>query len=490
MGFGAFEDLTIGVSNTAIGSSALNFLDTGSCNVAIGYSTLALGVGIGNGNIALGCFAGNHAGDSNEFFIDNRDRGSYADEKTKGLIYGVFGTTPENQILSINANLSAYKYCNGTICKYLTDWITTGGNTSFNQTLTDSLYVKNNTNQPYVINGSKITDVCHNSSECPIISTTYYPNTSAVTGGTGVGLLNDTFYYDGISYNITEGNGANPLTIYINYTNVTTFSQWILREYYIGSSSHNIQFQIYDYPSSSWESYYGITGQTGFTWITVPIFDSTDHIGTGVNNGKVQTRLIHIENGITSHKLIIDVDWLVSGNNIGASTNLDGYAKYQFGYNNFNGNGDFNTSGNLFSNKLNLTGKVEKYNNTKTYGMGLIPNAYRNTSLNIPNNGGNFIGTIDTGLNQKGTYFLMYDVIVSSADTEGSMGAFDFAWGGNGVRSGSTDCIYVDDLNFANDEVYLIADGSGSLTWKLEPCEGSGVGDALIDVNVDILRLS
>ena len=179
-------------------------------------------------------------------------------------------------------------------------------------------------------------------------STTYYVNVTSITGGTiDTADINLTYWYDLNTYNISEGGGINPLTLYMNYTNVTTFSQWILREYYLGSSSHHLKFQIWDYASSTWEDYFEIVGQTGQTWIVVPVFDTTDHVGTGANLGVVQTRIYHPENGISSHRLYIDVAWLLSGNNIGASTNLDGYAKYNFGFNNFAGNGTFITSANL-----------------------------------------------------------------------------------------------------------------------------------------------
>lgn len=187
-------------------------------------------------------------------------------------------------------------------------------------------------------------------------STTYYTNSTSVTGGsyTDTNVLNRTFWYDGNALNFTEGNGANPLDIYINYTGVTSFSQWILREYYLGSSSHHIQFQIWDYPTLAWENYFEIVGQTGQTWIVIPVFDSTDHTSGGI----VQTRLHHPENGVSSHRMYIDVTWLISGNNIGASTNLDGYAKYDFGNHPFNGTGPITTTDTGTFKSLNVTGNT------------------------------------------------------------------------------------------------------------------------------------
>ena len=220
-------------------------------------------------------------------------------------------------------------------------------------------------------------------------SITYYVNATSVTGGTITSTqINDTYWYDGITYNVSEGGGVAPLTLYLNYTNVTTFSQWILREYYLGSASHNLQFEIYDYTSATWQSYFSVVGQTGQTWITIPIFDASEHISGGI----VQTRIRHIETGITSHRLYIEVAWLVNGGNIGASTNLDGYAKYLFGFNNFAGNGTFTTSQNVTAkyffgngsqltnlNALNLSGtnanqnmNISPYNLTASNFFGFL----------------------------------------------------------------------------------------------------------------------
>lgn len=182
-------------------------------------------------------------------------------------------------------------------------------------------------------------------------STTYYINSTNVTGGTITSIYqNDSYWYDNIMYNVSEGTGANPLTFYMNYTGVTTFSQWVLREQYNGSSSHSIVFELYDYVSASWQSYFSIVGQSGQTIVTIPVYDPTDHIQGGI----VQTRLRHVDTGISSHRLYMDFAWLVSGNNVGGSTNLDGYARYSFGSNNFNGTGNFTTTSNVTASNFTL----------------------------------------------------------------------------------------------------------------------------------------
>jgi hypothetical protein len=152
-----------------------------------------------------------------------------------------------------------------------------------------------------------------------------------------------------------------------------------MREYYLGSSSHTMKVQIYDFVSSTWEDYFSFVGQSGMTILTVPIFDPTDHI----NGGNVSVRLNHVQNGITSHRLYIDYIWLINGNNIGSSTNLDGYAKYNFGSNNFTGTGNFTTTNTGFFGWIgSLINRVTKLwvqdidvNNTIQMNRGNITNS-------------------------------------------------------------------------------------------------------------------
>ncbi len=86
-GFQSLYNNTAGGSNTAIGSAALAINSTGSRNVALGYS------------------AGFYETGSDSFYIDNRDRGSTANDKAGALLYGTFNATPDNQVLTVNANL-------------------------------------------------------------------------------------------------------------------------------------------------------------------------------------------------------------------------------------------------------------------------------------------------------------------------------------------------------------------------------------------------
>ena len=141
----------------------------------------------------------------------------------------------------------------------------------------------------YVVDGTYI----NGSLKCiSVLSTTYYPNVSSVSGGSYTDLNNitDAWYYDTRSHNFTEGTGANPLDVYFNFTNIDTFSQLVVREYYLGSASHYIQVQIYDWDSNTWEDYFEFVGQSGYTIIAVPVYDSTEHI----KNTNVTIRFHHV----------------------------------------------------------------------------------------------------------------------------------------------------------------------------------------------------
>jgi hypothetical protein len=212
-------------------------------------------------------------------------------------------------------------------------------------------------------------------------NTVYYPSKIATTGGTNTTANRTTMWYDDArSYNITETTGGSPLTVLINYTGVTTFNVWDIKEYYIGSSSHNIQFAIWDYDSSSWEQYWNIVGQNGYNVITLRIADPASHISGGI----VQIRLFHVETGISSHRLRIDYSQLLQGNNVGASTSLEGYAKYAFNYNNFYGNGNINTTGFFVGSgaKLKAVNYTDVYNAKNTsYYLASNPKGYINVSV-------------------------------------------------------------------------------------------------------------
>ena len=65
----------------------------------------------GSNNLALGYYAGLYNTTvSNQLFINTLDRGSYANDVSNSLIYGIFNATPANQTLSLNAGIINMPY--------------------------------------------------------------------------------------------------------------------------------------------------------------------------------------------------------------------------------------------------------------------------------------------------------------------------------------------------------------------------------------------
>lgn len=92
--------------NIGIGGSSQKSLLTGDGNVSIGAYTLYDNVS-GSGNITIGNYAGSYATGSNEFYVDNQDRGSNAGDKASALLYGTMAATPAGQQLTVNGALTA-----------------------------------------------------------------------------------------------------------------------------------------------------------------------------------------------------------------------------------------------------------------------------------------------------------------------------------------------------------------------------------------------
>lgn len=92
--------------NTAMGSSALITNTSGATNTALGQSSLRTNI-TGSGNVAVGNFSGGYTLASNEFYINNQDLTTSANEILKSLVYGKFTTTnaTADQFFRHNSNV-------------------------------------------------------------------------------------------------------------------------------------------------------------------------------------------------------------------------------------------------------------------------------------------------------------------------------------------------------------------------------------------------
>ena len=221
---------------------------------------------------------------------------------------------------------------------------------------------------------------------------TYRPTIVTENGGgsivdANIGLIQ---FYDNAVMEFVEGSATNPLIVDINFSGVTSFDHLTVREYYDGSASHTIKVQLWSFVTSSWEDYYQFVGQSGYSVLTIPVYDPEYHL----DSGNVRLRLNHVSSGISSHRLYIDFAWLTRGVQTGSSVNLTGYAEYNFAYNNFDGNGSFKTSGDVNANRFKgdgslITGIVHPYIPTEGAidgnALGVINGLDLNISLNYWN---------------------------------------------------------------------------------------------------------
>jgi len=112
IGYSSARDAVLGGGNSIFGEQAgLNAVGYGNVNTLIGGEA---GFNLsGSSNVFLGYQSGYYETGSNKLFIDNIKRANEADARTKALVYGVFDTSPSNQTLTINGNLSALTYTGG-----------------------------------------------------------------------------------------------------------------------------------------------------------------------------------------------------------------------------------------------------------------------------------------------------------------------------------------------------------------------------------------
>jgi hypothetical protein len=109
-GVAALYSNTTGNYNSAFGAYALYSNTTGQQNSAFGVVALQNNT-TGNNNLGLGYYAGLYNTTiSNQLFINTFDQGSYANDVSNSLIYGIFNATPASQTLAINAGKVQLSY--------------------------------------------------------------------------------------------------------------------------------------------------------------------------------------------------------------------------------------------------------------------------------------------------------------------------------------------------------------------------------------------
>lgn len=142
-------------------------------------------------------------------------------------------------------------------------------------------------------------------------STTFYPNTFQTLIGTETSD-NVTYikYYDDIYINISETSGSPSLDVRINFTGVSDFNSILMRlQYAEVATTHDVYLQLYNYNTDDWDLHYDLADSSSLIEVNQYVSDSENH----VQNGLVQMRIYHGNNGNTNDKVIVDYINLLKG---------------------------------------------------------------------------------------------------------------------------------------------------------------------------------
>lgn len=191
------------------------------------------------------------------------------------------------------------------------------------------------------------------------LSLKYYNATqpSFVAGSVDGGSIADTQHkdglYDGNTFNFSETSSSPGLDLRINFTNISSFNQGIIRYKTSSLSGAYPVIQLWNWVDSVWEDYPSLSQTTSFLTITQPVFDPSEHIGTGTNLGVVKMRLYKASNGNTNNHYYVDWIAISKGYGVPSGEEVDPHSLYLDGSRIPTGN--FNWGGNNLTNVYSMT---------------------------------------------------------------------------------------------------------------------------------------
>jgi len=201
-------------------------------------------------------------------------------------------------------------------------------NSTFNQTYSNLLNQDCPTGE--VVNGT----YPNGTLRCYSLSSTYYNATSSqiVKGNLDGGSLVDTQHpdgnYDSITFNFSETAGSPGLDLRVNFSGVSSFNRGVMRYKTSSLSGDYPVRQLYNYDTSSWDSYPTLAQSEDFSIVTQPIFVGSKYI----QNNVIQMRLYKTSNGNTNNHYYIDWVAMVKGFGTPSGQEVDPFWNADKGY--------------------------------------------------------------------------------------------------------------------------------------------------------------
>jgi len=142
----------------------------------------------------------------------------------------------------------------------------------------------------------------------------YTANSVTLNNGTSSNVVADLqTANDGNVYAINEAATTPGIQLIVDFTSVTAF-QWVdIRCEYDGSTSHNIDIELYNWNSTSWDKFNNVNSgfsNSGTSFVNFSFFLGelyTNYVGTGGSAGQVRVRFNHPVSGNAAHDFYIDV---------------------------------------------------------------------------------------------------------------------------------------------------------------------------------------
>jgi len=135
------------------------------------------------------------------------------------------------------------------------------------------------------------------------VPTHYAPATMTVLTGTlASGTVSSLTAIDGNIAKIDEVSGIPGYNIEVTWTGVVTFNKFQLHEQYAGGATHNVQIDLCNWQTSTWEILETINSQATLMAKSYDVITPANYIAAG----QVKARLYHASSGNPSHYLLLD----------------------------------------------------------------------------------------------------------------------------------------------------------------------------------------
>jgi hypothetical protein len=130
------------------------------------------------------------------------------------------------------------------------------------------------------------------------------PTSITLNTGTGTGSVADLqTMLDGNVYHIDEAAGTPGFALDVNFTGVARIRGLQVRFQYLGSATHWVQVEMWNYVASAWDAIFTTNTMEGYT-TRLALFPSGANYFDGGGNAKV--RFYHVSAGNASHDIDID----------------------------------------------------------------------------------------------------------------------------------------------------------------------------------------